>query len=215
MKPPSRKVAIAGNGVRVSRDQPVRQDRAFSPRSLAHRRISDAPILSVPSRCLICWRSAATPWKCSKVTRASSPESTCLVVPVSALICNLQGSPRSRVLRHCQHRLLTRLRIGDRCYAKALACRDKARRHELAKQRGTRPRAGKALDHDIVAGSAVENVLPAAAEQNVVAVAAGQGVVAEPADQDVIAVAAIAGDLEAGGKTRCVDDIVAAEAVDH
>ena len=48
MKPPSRRLAIAGNGVRASRDQPVRKDRAFSPRSLAHRRISDAPILSVP-----------------------------------------------------------------------------------------------------------------------------------------------------------------------
>ena len=49
--------------------------RAFSPRSLAQRRISDAPIVSVPSRCLICSRSAATPWKCSSVTRASSPGS--------------------------------------------------------------------------------------------------------------------------------------------
>ena len=54
MNLPSRKGAIAGNGVLASRDQLVRQARAFSPKSLAHRRISDAPILSVPSRCLIC-----------------------------------------------------------------------------------------------------------------------------------------------------------------
>src|SRR4029077_17130488 len=166
MKPPSRKLAIAGNGVRTSRNQPVRQDRAFSPKSWAHRRISDAPILSVPSRCLICSRSAATPWKCSNVTRASSPESTRLVLPVSALLCNLQGHATSRVLRHRQHLLLTRLRIGDRCHTKALACGDKARRHELAEQRGTRSgrRCGKTLDDDIVAGPAVEHVLPAAAD---------------------------------------------------
>ena len=69
---------IAGNGVRASRDQSVRQVRALSPRSLAHRSISGAPILSVPSRCLICPGSAATPWKCSNVTRALSPGSTAL-----------------------------------------------------------------------------------------------------------------------------------------
>ena len=52
--PPSRRAAMAGSGVRASRDQSVRQARALSPSSLAHRSISGTPILSVPSRCLIC-----------------------------------------------------------------------------------------------------------------------------------------------------------------
>ncbi len=46
MKPPSRRDAMAGRGVRASRDHSVRQARAFRPRSLAHRIISDAPNLS-------------------------------------------------------------------------------------------------------------------------------------------------------------------------
>ena len=75
LKPPSRSAAIAGKGVFASRDQSLRQARALRPRSLAHRRISGAPIFVVPSRCLICSRSAATPWKCRTVTRDSSPES--------------------------------------------------------------------------------------------------------------------------------------------
>ena len=75
MNPPSRSAAIAGKGVFTSRDQSLRQARALSPRSLAHRSISGAPIFVVPSRCLICSRSAATPWKCRSVTRDSSPGS--------------------------------------------------------------------------------------------------------------------------------------------
>ena len=47
------------------------------------------------------------------------------------------------------------------------------------------------LDDDVVAGSAVEDVLPAAADQHVVAGTAVQRVVAGAADQDVVAVAAI------------------------
>ena len=90
-KPPSRRVAMAGKGVLASRDQSVRQARALRPRSLAHRSISGAPILSVPSRCLICPRSAATPWKCSNVTRASSPGSAGVALGVR-LIGVLQDS---------------------------------------------------------------------------------------------------------------------------
>ncbi len=75
MNPPSRSAAMAGKGVFTSRDQPVRQARALSPRSLAHRSISGAPIFADPSRCLICSRSAATPRKRRSVTRDSSPGS--------------------------------------------------------------------------------------------------------------------------------------------
>ena len=44
MKVPSRNDAMAGKGVLASRVQSVRQARALSPRSLAHRSISGAPI---------------------------------------------------------------------------------------------------------------------------------------------------------------------------
>ena len=73
MNPPSRSAAMAGKGVFTSRDQPVRQARALSPRSLAHRSISGAPIFADPSLCLICSRSAATPCKCRSVTRDFKP----------------------------------------------------------------------------------------------------------------------------------------------
>ena len=53
------------------------------------------------------------------------------------------------------------------------------------------------LDDDVVAGPAVEDVLPAAADQHVVAGAAVQRVVAGAADQDVVAVAAVGGELDA------------------
>ena len=92
MKPPSRRTAMAGKGVLESRDQSVRQARALSPRSLAHRSISGAPIFVVPSRCLICSRSAATPCKCRSVTRDSSPGSAGLALSVSVLTCVLRGS---------------------------------------------------------------------------------------------------------------------------
>ena len=95
MNRPSRRLAIAGSGVLASRDHLVLQARAFSPKSLAHRRISDAPILLVPSRWRICSRSAATPWKCSNVTRASSPESLPLLL-VAVVICILQGDAAFR-----------------------------------------------------------------------------------------------------------------------
>ena len=92
MKPPSRSAAIAGSGVFASRDQSLRQARALRPRSLAHRSISGAPIFVVPSRCLICSRSAATPWKCRTVTRDSSPESAGVALFDSVLTYGLRGS---------------------------------------------------------------------------------------------------------------------------
>ena len=95
MNRPSRRLAIAGNGVLASRDHLVRHARAFNPKSLAHRRISDAPILLVPNRWRICSRSAATPWKCSNVTRASSAESLPLLL-VAVVICILQGDAAFR-----------------------------------------------------------------------------------------------------------------------
>ena len=93
MNPPSRRVAMAGKGVLASRDQSVRKARALSPRSLAHRSISGAPILSVPSRCPICPASAAMPWRRSNVTRASSPGSAGRALSVSVLI-GLSGARR-------------------------------------------------------------------------------------------------------------------------
>ena len=72
---------------------------------------------------------------------------------------------------------------------------------------------GLALDDDIVAWAAVEDVEPAAAEQHVVAGAAEQSVVAFAADQDVVAVAAIGGELDAARREpRRLDDVVAARA---
>src|SRR6516164_9917207 len=101
-----------------------------------------------------------------------------------------------------QQRLVRRL-IGDRRRAVRIAGSDEARCHELAEQghsRGARAIAcrraaaggveggdGGGCDHDVVARSAVEDVLPPATEQHVVAVAAGQGVVAGAADKDVVA----------------------------
>ena len=66
-----------------------------------------------------------------------------------------------------------------------------------------RLRPGSTLDHDVVAGPAVEDVLPRPADQDVVAGAAEQHVVARAADQDVVAVAAVGRELDrAGGQAR-------------
>ena len=89
--PPSRSDAMAGKGVLPSRDQSVRYTRALRPRSLAHRSISGAPILSVPSRCTTCPASAAMPWRCSSVTRATRPGSAGPALSVSMLMGALQG----------------------------------------------------------------------------------------------------------------------------
>ena len=66
---------------------------------------------------------------------------------------------------------------------------------------------------DVVAGSAVEDVLPATADQHVIACPAVQRVVAGAADQDVVAVAAIGGELHAAQPGR-FDDVIAAKAID-
>ena len=119
---------MAGNGVRTSRDHSVLQTRAFSPSSLAHRSISGAPIFVVPDRCLICSRSAATPCKCSNVTRASIPVSAAFAASV-VIIAPVASGVRLREQRLLRGQLF-RHRDGT-----ALACRDEARRHELAEQR--------------------------------------------------------------------------------
>ena len=97
-----------------------------------HFRCAD---LVVPSRCLICPGSAATPWKRSSVTRASSPGSAGLAPSGSVLMRALRGTSRSGV-RLRQQRRLVRRRIGNRRPALAAAGRDEARRHELAQQGG-------------------------------------------------------------------------------
>ena len=71
-----------------------------------------------------------------------------------------------------------------------------------------------AVDDDVVAGTAVEHVLPAAADQDVVSGTTGQDVVAGAADQDVVAVAAIGGELHACQSPDATIDVVAAETVD-
>ena len=187
---------------------------------MAHRSISGAPILLVPSRCLICRGSAATPWRRSNVTRASSPGSAGLALSIAVLTCVLQGVS----LQACGC-------ASNGCWVDggpqsasrlAIARRDEARGHELAQQgdaRGSERRCRRrgggraAWDDDVVARSAVEDVLPAAADQHVVSRAAGQHVVAGAADQDVVAVAAIGGELDARQSGR-VDDVVAAKAID-
>ena len=116
--PPSLEHAMAGSGVLASRDQSVRWARALSPRPLAHRSISGAPILLVPSRCAICPASAATPRRCSIVTSASSPGSTDLRLSTSVLTCGLQGAAASGVRLGQQRRLAWR-GLCDRRFALA------------------------------------------------------------------------------------------------
>src|SRR5215475_3506687 len=134
--PPSRSNAMAGKGVLASRDQSVRWAFALSPRSLAHRSISGAPIFVVPSRCLICSRSAATPCKCSNVTRDSSPGSADKSLSVSVLTCVLRGLDVASNMRLRQQRLLGWWLIGNWCRTVTIARRREARCHELAEQRG-------------------------------------------------------------------------------
>src|SRR5260370_13507032 len=206
--PPSRRIAIAGNGVRASRDQSVRQARALSPNSLAHRSISGTPIWSVRSRCRICPASAATPWKCRSVTRASSRGSASLALSITVVTCSLRGYVASGVRLREQRRLACLL-IDNRHRAGAAARRGETRGHELAQQRESRRR----VKDDVAAGSAVEDVLATVADQDVVSCPAGQRVIAGATDQDIVAVAAVGGELHAGQPGR-IDDVVAAEAID-
>src|SRR5262245_40413673 len=133
--PPSRRAAMAGKGVLASRDQLVRQMRALSPRFLAHRSISGAPIFAVPNRCLICSRSAATPCKCSSITRDSSPGSACAALLVT---CVSPGLDVASSVWLSQQRLLVCRRVSDRRRTVTIARRGEARCHVLAQQGGTR-----------------------------------------------------------------------------
>ena len=107
---------------------------------------------------------------------------------------------------------LRRVRIGQRHLAVTLTCRDEAGRHGLVEQHRGRERP--ALDDDIVAGAAVQDVQSAATDQHVVTRTARQRVVAGAADQDVVAVAAIGDELDAAVQAGGRDDVVAIEAVD-
>ena len=72
-------------------------------------------------------------------------------------------------------------------------------------------RSGTLLDQDVVAGAAVEDVLPRPADQDVVAGAAEEDVVPRAADQDVVAVAAVRREQDRVGRQgRGVHDVVAA-----
>src|SRR5262249_51384298 len=55
-----------------------------------------APILSVPSRCLICPASAATPRRCRSLTRALSPETAGLAGSLWPLTCAPPGQGRAQ-----------------------------------------------------------------------------------------------------------------------
>ena len=203
---------MAGKGVLPSRDQSVRQARALSPRSLAHRSISGAPILSVPSRCAICPASAATPWRCSSVTRASRPGSVGLALLVSMLMGALQGDVASGGVRLRQLRLLARRRIGNRHRAVAFTRRDEARRHELAQQGGSSRPASRRRRRRCGSPSAwIRMLLPVPPSRMScppppirMSSPAPPFSVSLPAtaDQDVVAVAAIGGEQHAGRRAR-------------
>ena len=113
-------------------------------------------------------------------------------------------------MRRGQHRVLVRRRTPDGHVLEPFTRRDETRRHELAQQGGSRgwraAACGKiayqGLDHDVVAGPAVEGILTAAAEQDVVSRAAGEGIVAGASEQDVVAVAAIDGQPDAGPQPK-------------
>src|SRR3954465_1374854 len=78
-----------------------------------------------------------------------------------------------------------------------------------------RKRSSEAADDDVVARTAIENVLTAIADQHVVACTSSQGIVSDTSDQDVVSIATIAGELDcAGTEPGGLDHIVAGEAVD-
>src|SRR5262245_1457201 len=75
---------------------------------------------------------------------------------------------------------------------------------------------GPLFDDDVVAGAAVEDVLPGTADQHVVTCFAIESVSVVAADEHVVAVAAI--DDELGGASReprRLDDVIAGKGVDH
>ena len=59
---------------------------------------------------------------------------------------------------------------------------------------------GEGVDDDVVAGAAVDDVVPRSADQDVVAGTAVQHVVAGAADEDVVAVAAVQRELDRVGR---------------
>src|SRR5262249_31032960 len=72
------------------------------------------------------------------------------------------------------------------------------------------------LNHGVVAGPAVEDVLARSANEHIVAGLAVERVVAVAAEEDVVAVAAVGGELDrARRKAAGLDDVVAIESVDR
>ena len=72
-----------------------------------------------------------------------------------------------------------------------------------------------ALDLDVVAVAAVEDIRAQPAEEHVVAGAAEEDVVAVAADQHIVALAAVGGEQDhAGREAGSVDDVVAGQGVD-
>ncbi len=113
----------------ASRDQSVRQARAFRPRSLAHRIISGAPILSVPRRCLICPRSAATPFRCSSSSEGLESRIGWSRGAGGGAWCVTPGLEAWRSgVRLREQRRLVRVRVGNRRAGLALACRGEGSR---------------------------------------------------------------------------------------
>lgn len=78
------------------------------------------------------------------------------------------------------------------------------------------PGGRQAVDLDVVAVPAVEDVGAGPAQQDVVALAAEQNVGSGAADQDVVAGAAVGGEVgRVGQQPRCLDDVLAVERVDR
>src|SRR5262245_14697043 len=72
------------------------------------------------------------------------------------------------------------------------------------------------LDHDVIAGPAVEHVGAAIADQHIVAGPAVEGVVAGTANQDVVALLAVGGQPDGAGlEARGLDHVVAGLGVDR
>src|SRR5262245_54109032 len=77
-------------------------------------------------------------------------------------------------------------------------------------------RACSTLDHDIVAGSTIEDVYPRPTDQDIVAGTAGEHIVASTADQDIITVSAVCRQLDrAGRQARGLYHVIPSQGVDR
>src|SRR3954454_24398032 len=78
-----------------------------------------------------------------------------------------------------------------------------------------RPADASALDHDVITGTAIENVETGPADQHVISRASEQRVVPGTSDQDVAPVAAIRDERDPPGEPGPQDDVIAGQPVDY